>query len=87
MGSTEDTLYNTTIGLGATDLGDATAGSFINRKSETRSLDDTIYRARYVLPSASSLEARPIEGFVIQESNTSIGSTDGEVTIFIILVV
>ena len=29
---------------------------------------------------ASSLDARPpIEGFVIQESNASIGSTDGEV--------
>ena len=79
-GSTEDTLYNTIVGLGSTGLGDATARSFINRKSETRSLDDTIYRARYVLPSASSLDARPpIEGFVIQESNTSIGSTDGEV--------
>ena len=52
----------------------------LTEKSETRSLDDTIYRARFVLPSASSLEARPpIEGFVIQESNASIGSTDGEV--------
>jgi hypothetical protein len=79
-GSTEDSLYNSIVGLGSTSLGDATARSFINRKSETRSLDDTIYRARYVLPSASSLDARPpIEGFVIQESNASIGSTDGEV--------
>ena len=66
-GSTEDSLYNSIVGLGSTSLGDATARSFINRKSETRSLDDTIYRARYVLPSASSLDARPpIEGFVIQ---------------------
>jgi len=79
-GATENTLYNTIVGLGSTSLGDATARSFISRKSETRSLDDTIYRARFVLPSASSLEARPpIEGFVIQESNASIGSTDGEV--------
>ena len=79
-GSTEDSLYNSIVGLGSTSLGDATARSFINRKSETRSLDDTIYRARYVVPSASSLDARPpIEGFVIQESNASIGSTDGEV--------
>ena len=64
-GSTEDSLYTSIVGLGSTSLGDATARSFINRKSETRSLDDTIYRARFVLPSASSLEARPpIEGFV-----------------------
>ena len=28
----------------------------VNDESETRSLDDTIYRARYVLPSASSLQ-------------------------------
>ena len=79
-GATENTLYNTIVGLGSTSLGDATARTFINRKPETRSLDDTIYRARFVIPSASSLEARPpIDGFVIQESNTSIGSTDGEV--------
>ena len=79
-GSTEDSLYNSIVGLGSTSLGDATARSFISRKSETRSLDDTIYRARFVLPSASALEARPpIEGFVLQESNASIGSTDGEV--------
>jgi hypothetical protein len=35
---------------------------------------------RYVIPSDSSAVARPpVEGFIIQESNTSIGSTDGEI--------
>jgi hypothetical protein len=45
-GSTEDSLYNSIVGLGSTSLGDATARSFINRKSETRSLDDTIYQCK-----------------------------------------
>ena len=79
-GATENTLYKTIIGIGSTALGNATARTFIKRKPETRSLEDTVYRARYVLPSASSVDARPpLEGFVIQESNASIGSTDGEV--------
>jgi len=79
-GATENTLYHTIIGIGSTSLGNATARTFIKRKPETRSLEDTVYRARYVLPSASSVDARPpLEGFVIQESNASIGSTDGEV--------
>ena len=35
---------------------------------------------RYVIPSDSASTGRPpTEGFIIQESNTSIASTDGEI--------
>ena len=43
---------------------------FIKRKEDTRSLNDKIYRLRYVIPK-ESLDARPpIPGYTLQESNT-----------------
>jgi len=78
--STERALYNIINSLGTAGLGNATPRSYINRKPDTRSLTDTIYRVRYVIPADSSINARPpIDGYVLQESNTSIGSTNTEV--------
>jgi hypothetical protein len=78
--ATERSLYNVVVGLGSTGLGAATPRSYVNRKSDTRNLTDTIYRLRYVIPADSPITARPpIDGYVIQESNTSIGSTNTEV--------
>ena len=69
------------VGLGSTALGSATPRSFIKRKSDTRSANDTIYRFRYVIPSSSggAVARPPTDGFILQESNTSIGSTNAEV--------
>jgi hypothetical protein len=78
--STERALYDIVVGLGSTGLGAATPRTYVNRKTDTRSLTDTIYRLRYVIPADSPLTARPpIDGYVLQESNTSIGSTNTEV--------
>jgi hypothetical protein len=78
--STENSIYPTIISAGTTSLGQASPRTFITRKPDNRSLDDTIYRVRYVIPSDSTIVSRPpVEGYVIQESNTSIGSTDSEV--------
>ena len=62
-------------------LGSATPRTFITRKSDTRNALDTIYRARYVIPSSlgGQVAKPPSDGFIVQESNTSIGSTDGEI--------
>ena len=59
----------------------ATPRSFIKRKSDTRSANDTIYRFRYVIPASSggAIARPPTDGFILQESNTSIGSTNAEV--------
>ena len=79
--STENTLYPAIVGLGISVLGNATPRTFITRKPDNRTLSDTIYRLRYVIPADSPITARPpLEGFVIQESNTSIGSSTSEVT-------
>jgi hypothetical protein len=78
--ATENSIYPTIVSLGTTALGEATPRTFIKRRTDSRSGTDKTYRMRYVIPQDSGAVARPpIEGFIIQESNTSIGSTDGEI--------
>ena len=79
--STENTIYPTVVGLGSTSLGDATPRTFVRRKSDNRNSTDTLYRLRYVVPKNinSGVAKPPSDGYIIQESNTSIGSTDGEI--------
>ena len=79
--ATENTLYPIVVGLGSTSLGTATPRTFIKRRSDTRNSEDTLYRYRYVIPAnTGGVVARPpTEGFILQESNTSIGSTDAEI--------
>ena len=79
--STENSIYSAVVGLGSVALGDATSRTFISRKQDNRNSIDTLYRVRYVIPSsAGGVSARPpSDGFIVQESNTSIGSTDSEV--------
>ena len=73
--STENTIYSTINSLGTAVLGAATPRSFINRKNDNRESNDTLYRVRYVIPKDSDATARPpVEGFILQETSTSIGS-------------
>ena len=77
----DNTIYSRIVGVGSTALGNATPRSFITRKTDARNANDTIYRARYVIPSSlgGQVAKPPTDGFIVQESNTSIGSTDGEI--------
>ena len=77
--STDNKIYSTVVGLGSTALGSATSRTYIKRKSDTRNSADTLYRARYVVPKDGGTGRPPNDGFIIQESNTSIGSTDTEI--------
>ena len=79
--ATENSIYSQIVSLGTTSLGAATPRTYISRKQDNRNSTDTIYRVRYVIPqSAGSVDARPpSDGFILQESNTSIGSTTGEI--------
>ena len=78
--ATENSIYPTIVSLGTTALGEATPRTFIKRRTDSRSGIDKTYRMRYVIPQNSGAVARPpIEGFIIQESNTSIGLTNGEI--------
>ena len=79
--STENTIYPNIIGIGFTDLGPSTPRTFINRKSDSRNAVDTVYRLRYVIPKdTGGVTARPpVEGFIVQESGSSIGSSNTEI--------
>jgi len=79
--STDNNLYSTLVGLGTTALGAATPRTFITRRQDNRNSIDTIYRVRYVIPAASGVAVArpPSDGFIVQESNTSIGSTTAEI--------
>ena len=77
--STENTIYSTVVGLGVANLGSATPRTFISRKTDNRNVEDILYKLRYVIPSTADVSRPPTDGFILQESNTSIGSTDAEI--------
>jgi hypothetical protein len=79
--STENAIYPTVVGLGSTVLGQATPRTFINRRPDTRNLLDSIYRVRYVIPAASGITSArpPIDGYVIQESNNVLATSNSEI--------
>ena len=67
--SNSNTLF-TQVAASSEIVGQRTGKTFIKRKEDTRSLNDKIYRLRYVIPK-ESLDARPpIPGYTLQESNT-----------------
>ena len=77
------TTTNLTVN-GNTTLGDATPRTFINRKTDTRNLGDTIYKMRYVIPAGTGITSArpPIDAFVMQESNSTTGASDTEVSYY-----
>ena len=79
--ATDNNLYSTIVGLGTTSLGAASPRTYITRKPDTRNLEDTIYKLRYVIPAASGITSArpPIDGYIIQESGDTTGTTDAEV--------
>ena len=78
--STENNLYSTLVGVGTTVLGTASPRTYIERTNDPRAFGDTVYRARYVIPSDSATIARPpVEGYVMQESNLTTPSSTTEI--------
>ena len=76
-------IYSSIVGLGTAALGAATPKTFISRTPDNRSLEDRIYKVRYVVPRDSTVLGRPPEdSFVIQESSQTIGFSNAEVAKF-----
>lgn len=72
--ASENTIISGLTGNGATSR------SYFERITDTRSDDDRIYKVRYVMPSDSPFIGRPpLEGYALQESNSTIGTTDSEI--------
>ena len=81
VSTADNGVYNAVNSLGVAGLGEATSRSYVVRKPDFRSLIDTVYRVRYVLPKNSPTTARPpVNGFILQESNDIIGSGTNEIS-------
>ena len=77
--ATDNESFPRIVGLGSTGLGNATSRTYIKRRPDTRSSVDRIYRARYVIPNSSSGARPPSDGYVLQQSNSTIGATNAEI--------
>jgi hypothetical protein len=81
---TETSIYNQLWTRGVTELGEVTPRTFVLRKPRDRSIEDSTYKLRYVLPKDSTIFARPpVDGFVLQESNNVDGANDAEIEKFL----
>jgi hypothetical protein len=79
VASTGNAIYNRINALGTAGLGNATTRAYVTRQPDSRSLVDTLYRVRYVLPKDSAGRP-PIDGFILQESNDIIGDGTSEIS-------
>jgi len=76
----DNAIYNSIRTSGVNILGESTSRTFFTRTPDDRNLIDTVYRCRYVIPKDSPIDARPpIDGFVIQESNSTNGLFENEI--------
>jgi hypothetical protein len=81
VSTTNNGIYNIINSSGVVGLGSATTRSYVTRKPDSRSLIDTVYRVRYIIPKDSSTSAKPpVDGFILQESNDIIGSGTNEIS-------
>ncbi len=58
------------IATSATDAVDDSEITFVKRKADDRSLDEKLYRIRYVIPKEFDNTRDPVSGFVLQDSST-----------------
>ena len=58
------------VTTGLTTLGEETSAAFFRRKSDNRSIDDKLFKLRYVIPKEYDNAKPPEAGYVIQESKT-----------------
>jgi hypothetical protein len=79
VATTNNAIYNTINSLGVNGLGNATTRAYVTRKPDFRSLIDTLYRVRYVLPKDSTGRP-PVDGFILQESNDILGNGTAEIS-------
>ena len=81
VSSEQNTIYDSIVGLGTAALGAASPKTFFSRTPDNRSLEDRIYKVRYVVPRDSAVLGRPPEdSFVLQESSQTVGLTNNEVS-------
>jgi len=63
-------IYTAIVNTGLATLGEETSAAFFRRKSDNRSIDDKVYKLRYVIPKEYDNAKPPEAGYVLQESKT-----------------
>ena len=66
---------------GVAGIGDRTKISFVKRISDTRSIDDKVYKLRVTIPKELTNSKNPESSFILQESTTTGIRTDIDLTI------
>ena len=80
LGSTttvENKIYDGFVGF-STEINANNSSSYVQRKAESRALDDRIYRLRYVIPKdfkGADIAKKPEKNYVLQESKSVIEQT------------
>ncbi len=75
-------IYNQIDTLGTVGFGEPrTDVTFFKRIADNRSIDEKIYKVRYVIPKESIGAKDPQEGFIFQDSSTTGALTDSEFTL------
>ena len=75
----DNDIYNSVASLGVVGFEEPRTGvTYFNRISDSRSLDEKIYKVRIVVPKESPNGKDPQDGFVIQESSTTGAITDSD---------
>jgi len=68
--SSNNEIASSIVSIGYTDIGGSeTPSSFIKRKLDNRSIDDRIYKIRYVIPKEYTNARAPQAGFILQETS------------------
>jgi len=70
--TTTNKIYEGIVGF-STEIGSNNSATYVTRKSETRALNDRIYRLRYVIPKdfkGANIAKKPEKNYVLQESKT-----------------
>jgi len=76
----DNQIYTLIKNYGYALLGETTSKTYLKRRPDPRPLSDTIFRLRYVIPKDSSIKGRPpLDGFILQESNSSMPATTAEI--------
>jgi hypothetical protein len=71
----ENQIYSAIVGIGTSVIGTETGSTFFRRKLDNRSIEDKIYKIRYVIPKDYQNARPPQAGFILQESkNVGVSS-------------
>jgi len=69
--NTDNEIYRVLQSQGVSGIGQRTNDSYVLRTEDSRSLDEKIFKVRYVVPKEVISAKDPTEGFILQESSTT----------------